>query len=119
MGNNGTLLCIDDDIRCIAIRKLLLERYGYKVLTTTDPREALRVFASETVEGVILDHQMAHMDGARVAAVMREIKPEVPILLLSALPSMPDNAVGLVDAFVTKAAPTEHLVSEIEQMLAA
>ncbi len=119
MPNSGTLLCIDDDIRCVAIRKLMLQGVGFKVFTSTSPRHGLEIFAAEPIQAVILDYQMVEMDGGQLAAAMRRLKPQVPILMLSALPSVPEEAAELVDAFISKASPTQHLISEIEQLLAA
>ncbi len=119
MPNSGILLCIDDDVRCVAIRKLMLQSVGFKVFTSTSPRRGLMIFETEPIEAVILDYHMAEMDGGQLAAAMRRIKPHVPLLMLSALPTVPQEARELVDAFVSKASPTQHLISEIEQLLAA
>src|SRR5512146_94903 len=119
MGTRATLLCVDDDARCIAIRKLLLQQLGYRVLTSTSGQEALEIFAARSVAGVIVDYQMPDMNGCEVAAAMRQMKPEVPILMLSALPVPPEEADCVVDAYVAKGTPTEVLVSHLDRMLAA
>jgi DNA-binding response OmpR family regulator len=119
MGIRGTLLCVEDDFRCVMIRKLLLQSFGFKVLTSTSPRTALNIFAAEPIEGVVVDYHLPEMDGSQMAAAMREIKPHVPILMLSAQPSLPESALGLVDAFVPKGTPAEVLVSELDQIMAA
>jgi CheY-like chemotaxis protein len=96
-----TVLCIDDDPKVLTIRRLVLERTGYSVLTASSARAGLELFVSCVPDAVLLDYSMPEMNGGEVAAVMKAISPDIPVLLLSALPSLPENARS-VDAFVTK-----------------
>ena len=82
-GWKKTVLCIDDDQSCLNIHKIILEDFGYAVLTASNAREGLDVFASKAVDAVILDYQMPEMNGELVAAEMRKTNTRVPILMLS------------------------------------
>ncbi len=83
------VLCVDDELIGLQVRKILLERAGYRVLTAPDGPEGLVLFNEEPVEAVVLDYSMPGMDGGEVASRMRQIKPKVPILLLSAYVGLP------------------------------
>jgi CheY-like chemotaxis protein len=83
------------------IHQMVLEASGYTVLTASSGPEALELFASCNVDAVLLDYSMPNMDGGQVTALMKTTKPYVPVVMLSALPSLPANA-QLVDAFITK-----------------
>ena len=96
-----TVLCIDDDRQVLAIHRMVLESVGYAVLTAASAQAGLELFASCPADAVLLDYGMPEMNGGQVAAVMKEMKPEIPVLMLSALPSLPENA-RAIDAFVTK-----------------
>src|SRR5438132_6247323 len=87
-----TLLCIDDNQSSLNICKIILEDFGYKVLTASSAREGLEIFASHVIDAVILDYQMPEMNGELVAAEMRRTKPRVPILMLSGWVSLPESA---------------------------
>ena len=52
------VLCVDDETIGLHVRKLLLERAGYKVLTANDGYLGLALFSSEPVEVVVLDYSM-------------------------------------------------------------
>ena len=54
------------------------------MLTALDGRSGLEVFSTQPVQAVILDYTMPGMNGGEVANRMRQTKPEIPILLLSA-----------------------------------
>jgi CheY-like chemotaxis protein len=96
------VLCVDDEVVGLRVRKILLERAGYEVLTAPDGRAGLEIFSAEPVEAVVLDYAMPGMHGGEVARRMRQTKPKVPILLLSAYVGLPDEVSSLVDVYMTK-----------------
>jgi CheY-like chemotaxis protein len=112
-----TLLCVDDELIGLKIRKLILERSGYEVLTAEDGPRGLELFQSQDVHGVVLDYFMPGMDGGVVARAMKAIKPLIPILMLSAYFSLPEHALDHVDAFITKGQSPEILLEKIRQLV--
>ena len=96
------VLCVDDEQVGLRVRKILLERAGYKVLTALDGVSGLELFATQPIEAVILDYSMPGMHGGEVAQRMRLAKPHVPILLLSAYVGLPGEVTSLVDLYMTK-----------------
>jgi CheY-like chemotaxis protein len=96
------VLCVDDEAVGLGIRKVLLERAGYRVLIAADGASGLELFAAQPVDVVVLDYAMPGMHGGQVARKMRQIKPEVPILLLSAYVNLPAEVTSLADVYMTK-----------------
>ena len=78
------VLCIDDEVLGLEIRKVVFERAGYTVLTALEGNAAIKVFMENQIDAVVLDYAMPGMNGSQVARALRQLKPEVPILLLSA-----------------------------------
>ena len=91
------ILCVDDEPTGLLIRKMLLERQGYQVLTASGGREGLEIFAANPVQAVVLDYAMPGMNGDQVAAEMKRLKPAVKILLLSAYVDLPAEALQWID----------------------
>ena len=60
-----------------------LERLGYKVTATTDPAEALEIFASNPAafDLVITDQSMPTIPGITLAKKILAIRPDIPIIL--------------------------------------
>ena len=112
-----TLLCVDDNQSSLKICKMVLEDFGYKILTCSSAREGLEVFASNAIDAVILDYQMPEMNGELVAAEMKRTNPRIPILMLSGWVSLPESALQLVDQFVAKGDPVEFLLLAVQQVL--
>ncbi|WP_260705210.1 response regulator [Edaphobacter flagellatus] len=110
------ILCVDDELIGLRVRKVLLERAGYRVITAMDGASGLRLFESEPVEAVVLDYSMPGMHGGEVASRMRQIKPDVPILLLSAYLGLPPEVTSLVNLYMTKGEGAPVLLHKLETL---
>ncbi len=112
------VLCVDDEVVGLRVRKILLERAGYHVLTAADGHSGLELFSTHPVEAVVLDYAMPGMHGGEVAKRMRQTKPDVPILLLSAYVGLPDEVSSLVDVYMTKGEGAPALLDKLGNLLA-
>lgn len=119
MAHKPTLLCVDDDVQCLAIRKIMLEAFGFKVTTTPDPRQGLRLHAAHKFDAVVLDFQMPHMDGGELAKSMKVSRPEVPVVILSGMPYLPEGTPQYYDRFFCKTESGIKLAQEIQHLIAA
>jgi CheY-like chemotaxis protein len=115
--NSNLVLCVDDEVVGLKVRKILLERAGYRVLTASDGPSGLEIFASEPVEAVVLDYSMPGMHGGEVAVRMRQTKPQVPILLLSAYMGLSPEVTSLVDLYMTKGEGAPILLEKLGSLL--
>jgi CheY-like chemotaxis protein len=115
--NSHLVLCVDDELVGLKVRKILLERAGYYVLTALDGASGLSLFEKEPVDAVVLDYSMPGMHGGEVADRMRQIKPQVPILLLSAYIGLPTEVTSLVDLYMTKGEGAPILLQKLESLL--
>jgi CheY-like chemotaxis protein len=111
------VLCVDDEVIGLRVRKILLERAGYEVLTAPDGHSGLELFATHPIDAVVLDYSMPGMHGGEVARKMRQTKPTVPILLLSAYVGLPAEVCSLVDLYVTKGEGAPVLLEKLGSLL--
>lgn len=111
------VLCVDDEVVGLRVRKILLERAGYRVLTAPDGSVGLEIFEAEPVQAVVLDYSMPGMHGGEVARRMRLAKPEIPILLLSAYVGLPAEVSQLVDIYMTKGEGAPALLEKLGSLL--
>jgi CheY-like chemotaxis protein len=111
------ILCVDDEVVGLRVRKILLERAGYQVLTAADGHSGIELFATQPVDAVVLDYAMPGMHGGDVAKKMRQTKPEVPILLLSAYVGLSDEVSSLVDVYMTKGEGAPALLDKLGNLL--
>jgi len=110
-----TILCIDDDRNLLAARRKILEDAGYFVLTAQSAAQGFAVFSTGIVDLAILDYAMAAMNGGVLAALMRQSGRKIPLILNSALSSIPAEARALFDRVVPRGLPPSVLLSAIEE----
>jgi PAS domain S-box-containing protein len=96
---HGTVLVVDDDENVRLATAALLERLGLTVLTAADGRAGLQVFevSPDTIDCVLLDVTMPGMPGTEVAHAIHQVRPDVPIVLMSGY-SKEDINVHLVES---------------------
>jgi CheY-like chemotaxis protein len=120
MENSSPLvLCVDDELVGLRIRQVLLERAGYQVITAADGHSGLELFAAHPVDAVVLDYAMPGMHGGQVAQKMRQTKPKVPILLLSAYVDLPAEVTSLADVYMTKGEGAPALLDKLGNLIPA
>jgi PAS domain S-box-containing protein len=81
----GTLLVVDDEELIRRLAKDVLEGYGYQVLEAANGREAVELFRQQAgqIAGVLLDLTMPVMGGEEALRQLKEILPEVRVVLSS------------------------------------
>ena len=114
----ATVLCIDDEEAGLLPRRLVLESAGYRVIDARSGAEGIRLFQTQTVHAVILDYWMSGMKGTAVAAELKRIDPNVPIIVLSGMSDLPGEASGIVDQWLVKGSHrAEQLLNSISTLL--
>ena len=111
-----TILCIDDDDGILGYQRALLERRGYAVLTAASARDGLQIAAVCAIAAVVVDYHMPEMNGHEVAAEIKRLRPEVPIVMVSSDDQIPEHALKVVDAFVPKNEAPSRLLPVISRM---
>ncbi|HEX4038343.1 MAG TPA: response regulator [Acidobacteriaceae bacterium] len=113
-----TILCVDDNEQTLAVRKFLLETRGYRVAAALNGEQALERFREGGVDLVLGDVLMPGMDGNEMVRQMKEIAPEVPMILISGTVKSFDRA-NRADAFLPKGASTPvEMLERIRVMIA-
>jgi CheY-like chemotaxis protein len=98
----AAILCIDDEEPALALRRLVLEKAGYRVFTALTGKEGIEIFRHQPIDAAILDYWMADMDGLEVAAEIKKLNRKVPIIVLSGYTSILDEGLGIVDLWLRK-----------------
>ncbi len=95
------ILIVDDDAAVQATVRLLLERAGHSVVTAGDGHKGLAVFEAGDFDLLFLDIFMPGMDGFETMRMVHQLRPLVPIIVISGRPISPDE--GAAPDFLTMA----------------
>ena len=85
MEGTKTILLVDDEEMVLNVGRKFLKVTGYRVLTARDGREAIEVYEKykDSIDLVLLDIVMPNMKGGEVFDRLKEINPEIKVLLVS------------------------------------
>ena len=83
--HSGTALVVDDEECARTVTEYVLATFGFDTVAVADGEAALAIFAAEPDRFVfvLLDLIMPGLSGKKVLARLREIRPEVRVLLVS------------------------------------
>jgi DNA-binding response OmpR family regulator len=113
MATNSTLLCIHRDPSQLS----LLQENGYELATATNFSEGLRLFLSRPVDAVVIEYHTALRDGATIASEIKQVRPNVPIVMIADEVEIPADALKSVDAFVVKSDGPHFLLATVHFVL--
>jgi len=80
-----TILFVDDEDMIVKVGEQILDRLGYKVIIAKSGKEAIELYKEdqEKIDMVILDMIMPDVDGKIAYEKLKEINPEIKVLLSS------------------------------------
>ena len=116
------VLLVDDEPQVARVGQLQLERLGYEVVTCTESPAALELFQAEpgAFDMLVTDQTMPQMSGLALAREIKEIRPELPMVLTTGYaPMIADEALEDLDIFAVlrKPYPGQALARAVRQAL--
>ncbi|MBW1675885.1 MAG: sigma-54-dependent Fis family transcriptional regulator [Deltaproteobacteria bacterium] len=115
------ILVIDDELDMLMLLRMIIEdNTDYEVETTNNPSEALKMVTENDYDLVISDLKMPGMDGLELCDEVKEIKPDLPLIMITAYGSLEtaDEAMkkGVAD-FITKPFRKDSILFTINRVL--
>jgi len=115
------VLVVDDEGNILDVVELYLLREGFKVVRATDGPTALKLYAEEKPDLVLLDVMLPKMDGLEVLRQIRlHQQLAAPVIMLTSKSEEEDKLVGLeagADDYITKPFSPRELVARVKVAL--
>jgi PAS domain S-box-containing protein len=91
-GHHEQILVVDDEVPVLDMMQQQLRKMGYRVTTRADSLEAMNTFRANPnhFDLVITDHTMPGLLGADLAGELGDIRPDLPVILMTGLNQPPD-----------------------------
>jgi CheY-like chemotaxis protein len=118
----GTVLLVDDEEVILEVGRELLEALGYRVVLAQDGKEAVKVYGKnqDKIDIVVLDVVMPGMGGGEAYDRMKDINPDIKVLLSSGF-SIDGEASKILErgcnGFIQKPFTMKELSGEIAKIL--
>jgi len=129
-GDQALILIVDDDYDFLEINRFILEGAGYRVVTATNPAEAMQRVADAVPDLVITDLMMTSIDAGFAFSAQLKDDPRtvgVPIIISTSVSSQlglnfrpesdEDLAKMRVDAYFDKPIDAEALLAKVKELL--
>lgn len=116
---SSLILVVEDDPLTLDLVKTYLDKEGWRVITTDNGIDALRLAQQETPDLVILDLMLPRLDGLDVCRAIRT-QSDTPIIVLTARTTEDDILIGLetgADDYITKPFSPKQLVARARTAL--
>jgi CheY-like chemotaxis protein/anti-sigma regulatory factor (Ser/Thr protein kinase) len=116
-GSAGTVLVIDDDLATRDLLRRFLGSKGFRVVTTSDGEEGLRLAAELLPDAITLDVMMPGTDGWAVLTALKHssILKDIPVIMLSIIDEKNMGyALGAAD-YLTKPLDRDRLATVIDR----
>lgn len=117
VSSNITILCVDDEETPRILRKLILQKQGYQVITAASGVEALELLDGANINLVLSDLMMPGMSGTELTKSIKAMRPTMPVILISGVNEIPADA-SYADRFISKVGGPELLFQTVIEVLA-
>jgi CheY-like chemotaxis protein len=115
-----SILIVDDEFGLAEMLRELLRDSGFEVTLAINGRLAFEILTERRVDLVLTDMMMPVMDGAELATAMRHDARhrEIPIIMMTSLPTPLPQPAGLFDAVLRKPFTPDLLLKTMTRVLA-
>ncbi|HEY2478754.1 MAG TPA: response regulator transcription factor [Solirubrobacterales bacterium] len=116
------ILVVEDEVGIADFLERGLRAEGYAVKVAGDGEEGARVAVEPEVDLVVLDRMLPGIDGLEVLARVRQVRPALPVIMLTAKGEIADRVEGLDSGatdYVTKPFAFEELLARVRAQLRA
>ena len=112
-----TVLLVDDDALIAMTTVDMLEDLGFKVIEANSGNRALEIIRNgSAVDLLITDYSMPRMNGAQLASAVKQVRPELPILLATGYAELPPHS-GVALPRIGKPYRQAQLAEEINKLI--
>jgi DNA-binding response OmpR family regulator len=120
MLDDPKLLVVDDEeVICEGCRRIF-SRQGFQVEKCSDACQGLSLAKENDYSAILLDIKMPSMDGIAFLEALRKQKADVPVVLMTGYPSIPNAASAIrlgASDYVTKPFTPEEITQAVHRLL--
>lgn len=113
------VLIVDDELEFLELMQNRLDKRGFSVETAPAGEKALELVKAKAFDAMVLDVKMPGMDGIEVLRRVKQMRPELPVLLLTGHASMEAAMtgveIGAVD-YLLKPVPINDLIMRLRDI---
>ncbi|MFP4158775.1 MAG: response regulator [Desulfobacterales bacterium] len=121
MNSKAAILLVDDEEEFVNTLAERLEIRGFQPEVATSGQQAVEIMEKRNFDVMVLDVKMPGMDGLKVMERAKDLRPDLPVILLTGHGSTDDGVQGMHQGafdFLMKPLDIDDLISKIREALA-
>ena len=123
MTDAPVIMVVEDDAEMNELERQLLAIHGMESFPAYSGREALELYVTRKVDGVLLDVMLPEIDGFETCRRLRKLSknPTLPIIMITAMsdPTVTDKGYAMgANALFPKPFSPDEVVSKLQKLLA-
>jgi DNA-binding NtrC family response regulator len=113
------VLMVDDDLRQLQIREVVLRSAGLDVQLASNAESALALLrsAGNQIGVVVTDHFLDESTGSELVRELRLIAPSLPVVVLSGMPGIENEYEGMNVSVLLKPLPPDKFIEVVQNSL--
>ena len=117
----GRILCTEDDVDTRELIDLILTQYGFEVVCTQNPDQAITLAKTQVFDLYLVDNWMPRLSGTELTKKLREFDIKTPVLFYSGAAYEADKKgarLSGAQGYLVKPAEADHLLAEVVRLIA-
>ncbi|MGE5893377.1 MAG: response regulator, partial [bacterium] len=114
-----SILIIEDEREILDLSKHILDKHGYNVIATTDPRNGVKIYETmhERIDLTITDMIMPDMNGKQVIEAIRTVDKGAKIMVISGQADQISETKVKIDGFLRKPFDSTQILESVRRVL--
>jgi CheY-like chemotaxis protein len=114
---DATVFYVDDNAKAQRLLGGLMTTCGFRVITVSNPLEALARCTGLRFDLVLLDCRMPFLSGSQLAKEIKSLAPNIPIVLISGYSDLAASELLFVDAHFERDTVFDDLVETMRSLV--
>ena len=119
--SKGRILCTEDDVDTRDLIDLVLTQYGFEVVCTQNPDQAITLAKTQVFDLYLMDNWMTPFSGTELTKRLREFDIQTPVLFYSGAAYEADEKAARLSGaqgYLVKPADGDDLLAEVVRLIA-
>jgi len=111
------ILCLSGDVTMLRVRRMLLERFGYKVWSTNSVEDVDVIARTNCPDMLLMDNSLPDVNFEQIAERAKTVCPDLVAVLLMPFFAVHNASNSPIDRFVARDDAPDLMIAQIQELL--
>lgn len=111
------ILCLSGDVTTLRVRRMLLERFGYKVWSTNSVEDVDVIAKANCPDMLLMDNSLPNVNIEQIAERVKTLCPDLVAVALLPFFAVHNASNSAIDRFVARDDAPDLMIAQIQELL--